>query len=176
MLEFLRGVSRPETSPVADIGFVDDGSAIAGEVMNLMVRDNLLFRRVSAPDPNLKLNVKLGTREYSLEDAKNPGMMAKTIRANLTDEKRSVRMYGSVVVVARVAQTPSGARIQLLNYDGGSRQVNGLRVRLLGRYPKYKIAAAGSPGEELLDYTMEEGATEFTLPELKTYAVIDLTR
>ena len=176
MLAFLRGVSRPEMSPVADIGFVDDGSALSGEVMNLMVRDNLLFRRVTSPDAHLKLNVRLGTKEYSLADAKNPGMMAKTIRTNLTDDKRSVRLYGSVVVIARVSQSAQGARVQLLNYDGASRQVNGLRVRVLGRFPKYHLASAGSPGEELLDYTLDESATEFTLPELKTYAVIDLSR
>jgi len=176
MLEFLRGVEGVEASPLADIGFIDDGSPLDGEVMNLMVRDNLLFRIVSSPDPRLKLNVRLGSREYPLADAKNPGMMAKTIRANLTDEKRSLRIYGSLVVVARVAQSPSGVRIQLLNYDGAGRQVNGLRVRLLGLYSKHHLSAAGSPGEELLDYTAGAGATEFTLPELKTYAVIDLSR
>jgi hypothetical protein len=49
-------------------------------------------------------------------------------------------------------------------------------VRVLGRYEKHHLAAAGSPQEELLDYTTERDATEFTLPELKTYAVIDLSR
>ena len=45
----------------------------SGEVMNLLVRNNLLFRLVPAPDQRLKLNVKLGSKEYPLEDAKNPG-------------------------------------------------------------------------------------------------------
>jgi hypothetical protein len=64
----------------------------------------------------------------------------------------------------------------LLNYAGAERKVDGLRVRVLGRYPNHRIAAAGSPGEQLLDYTLEPDATEFTLPELKTFAVIDLSR
>jgi hypothetical protein len=176
MLEFLRAVDRPEMSQVADIGLVDDGTPATGELMNMLLRDNLLFRRLSAPDTHLKVNVRLGTKEYPVADAKNPGMMAKTIRANLNDDNRSLRIYGSLVVVGRVARSPNGLRVHLLNYDGTSRQVNGLRVRVLGRYAKYHLASAGSPGEELLDYTLEDAATEFTLPELKTYAVIDLTR
>ena len=44
------------------------------------------------------------------------------------------------------------------------------------QYPKHRLAAAGSPEAELLDYSVDADATEFTLPELKTYAVIDLSR
>ncbi len=46
MLEFLRAIGGESLPPVADIGYMDDGSAASGEVMNLMVRDNLLFRLV----------------------------------------------------------------------------------------------------------------------------------
>ena len=98
------------------------------------------------------------------------------IRANLTDDKRSVRLYGSLVVVARLTGSGDRLRVQLLNYAGAERKVDGLRVRVLGKYEKHKIMAAGSPNEELLDYTVEPDATEFTLPELKSYAVIDLSR
>ena len=176
MLDFLRGVGGEPMPAVADIGFIDDGSAVAGEVMNLMVRNNLLFRIVSAPDRSLKLNVRLGSKEYPLEDAKNPSKMAHEIRANLTDDKRSVRIYGSTVVVARLTATGGRARLQLLNYGGASRNVDGIRVRVQGRYPKHQFAAAGTPGAELVDYTADVDATEFTLSELKTYAVIDLSR
>jgi hypothetical protein len=162
--------------PVADIGFIDDGTPAAGEVMNLMVRDNLLFRIVPAPDPKVKINVRLGSKEYPAEEAKNPGAVAHSIRANLTDEKRSVRIYGSVVVVARLTASAEHARVQLLNYAGVERKVNGIRVRVIGQYSKHQVSAADSPGAELLDYTVESGATEFTLPELKSYAVIDLSR
>src|SRR6185295_5098641 len=148
----------------------------SGEVMNLMVRGNLLFRLVTAPDRRLKVNVKLGTKEYSMEDAKNPGTVAHLVRANLGDEKRSLRVYGSEVVVARLTAADGKARLHLLNYAGANRRVDGIRVRVLGEYAKHELRVAGSAGVELQDYSVDRGATEFTLPELRTYAVIDLSR
>ncbi len=120
--------------------------------------------------------MKLGTKEYPLQDAKNPGTVAKVVRANLTDEKRSVRVYGSQVVVARLTASGDHVRLHLLNYAGAERKVEGLRVRVLGRYPNHQLALAGGPQVELMDYSAEADATEFTLPELSTYAVVDLSR
>jgi hypothetical protein len=54
--------------------------------------------------------------------------------------------------------------------------VDGIRVRVLGQYPKHQLWLAEGTGVELLDYSVEPDATEFTLPELKTYAVVDLSR
>ena len=176
MLNFLRGIGGDDLPAVADIGYIDDDSAASGEVMNLLVRDNLLFRLVKEPDRNLRLNVKLGTPEYPLTDARNPNTIAHLVRTNLTDEKRSVRIYGSAVVVARLTGEGGKARLHLLNYGGADRNVQGIRVRVLGRFPTHRLALAGAPGAELLDYSVEPDATEFTLPELRTYAVIDLTR
>ncbi len=176
MIEFLHGLGESDMPPVADIGFIDDGSAIAGEVMNLMVRNNLLFQIVSGSGPQLKLTVRLGSKEFPRQDAKNPSMAAHEVRAGLTDERRSIRVYGSEVVVARLTALPDGLRVHLLNYAGAERKLDGLRVRVLGLYPKHRLAAAGSPQAELLDYSVDADATEFTLPELKTYAVVDLSR
>jgi hypothetical protein len=176
MIEFLRGLGESDAAPLADIGFIDDGSATAGEVMNLMVRDNLLFQVVSGTGPQLKLTVRLGSKEFPLKDARNPSMAAHEVRAQLTDDRRSIRVYGSEVVVARLTALPDGVRVHLLNYAGAERKVDGLRVRVLGQYAKHRLAAAGSPQAELLDYSVGSDATEFTLPELKTYAVIDLSR
>jgi hypothetical protein len=176
MLDFLRTLSGEPLPPVADIGYIDDGSTASGEVMNLMVRDNLLFQLVTAPDRRLKLNVKLGTREYPLEDAKNPGVVAHAVRFHLTDEKRSVRIFGSPVVVARLTASRDHVRLHLLNYAGAARKVEGIRVRVLGAYPKHQLSLADGTGVELLDYSVEPDATEFTLPELKIYAVVDLLR
>jgi len=176
MLGFLRTITGEPLPPVADIGYIDDGSAASGEVMNLLVRDNLLFQLVASPDRRLKLNVKLGTREYPLEDARNPGTVAHAVRFNLTDEKRSVRIYGSPVVVVRLTASDGHARLYLLNYAGASRKVDGIRVRVLGHYSKHQLWLADGAGVELLDYSAEPDATEFTLPELKTYAVVDLSR
>ena len=176
MLSFLRTIAGEPLPPVADIGYNDDGSAASGEVMNLLVRDNLLFRLVASPDPRLKVNVKLGTREYPLADAKNPGTMAHAVRFNLTDEKRSLRIYGSQVVVARLTGSGEHLRVHLLNYAGATRRVEGLRVRVLGQYAKHQSWLADGAGVELLDYSVDLDATEFTLPELKMYAVVDLSR
>ena len=176
MLGFLQGLGGDNGSPVVDIGLIDDGSSTAGEVLNLLVRDNLLVKPLAKPDPHVKLTVRLGSKEFPLENAKNPGMMAHDVRAKLTDDKRSIRIYGSAVVVARLTASAEGLRVHLLNYAGAERKVDGLRVRVLGKYTKHHVAAAGSPNEELLDYTVDSEGTEFTVPELRTYAVVDLSR
>jgi hypothetical protein len=144
--------------------------------MNLMSRGNLLYRIVEAPDPKLKLNVKLGTPEYPVAQAAEPHVLAAKVRSNLTDERRSLRIYGSTVVVARVVGDARRLRVHLINYAGGERPVNGIRVRVLGRYSRQKIAAAGVEGARLADVRVLEDATEFTLPEMKVYAVVDLFR
>jgi hypothetical protein len=176
MLQFLAEVPRQEDwQPIVDLGFIDDDSATAGEVMNLLVRGNLLFRVTRGPDPGAKLTVQLGTKAYPLDKAKNPSMMAQMIRADLTDDRRSLRIYGSAVVVGRLETAAGRMRVHLLNYDS-SRTVNGVRVRVAGEYSKNRVWAAGLPDTALLDYAVEPGATEFTVPELKTYVVIDLSR
>jgi hypothetical protein len=177
MLNFLRGIESADLPPVADIGFVDDGSDEAGEVLNLMTRGNLLVELVRPGAQGRKLTVQVGSKDYPRDQAQqNPGAVAHLVRANLTDDRRSLRLYGSQVVLGRVTGAGNRLRLELLNYAGAERKVDGLRVRVLGRYPNHRISAAGSPGEELLDYTVESDATEFTLPELKTFAVIDLSR
>jgi hypothetical protein len=176
MLAFLKTIAPEDMPPVADIGFIDDGTPAAGEVINLMVRNNLLFRIVPGPERGLKLTVRLGSKEYPAEDAKNPKLVTNQIRTNLTDEKRTVRMYGSTVVVARLTGSNGRLRLQLLNYTGATRNVDGIRIRVLGKYSKHQFATQGGPGEKLVDYTVESDATEFTIRELKTYAVIDLSR
>jgi hypothetical protein len=157
--------------PRANIGFVDDGSPVAGEVMNLLIRRNLLFRIVPAPDPNLDLNVRLGTPEYPRAAAANPSEFAGMIRRKLTDEKRLLRVYGSEVVVARLAGDPTRARVQLLNY--GAKKVEGLRVRVRGTYKSARLSAPGSV-PALTDFASADGATEFSVPALESYAIVDL--
>jgi len=176
MLTFGEGLERAGMQPLADFGFIDDGSSIAGEVMNLLVRHSLLFRVVRRPDPNLKLTVQPGSKNYPLEQAKNPGAMAQMVRADLTDGRRSLRIYGSAVVVGRLETAAGRLRVHLINYDGAARKVSGLRVRVSGEFPKHRLALAGLPDAELMDYEVLTGATEFTLPELRTYAVVDLQK
>ena len=176
MLKFLKEHPASEGAAVADFAFIDDGTPVAGEVINLLARGNLQFKLVSAPDPKLKLNVRLGTKEYPAEDAKNPKMIAQMVRTNLTDEKRSLRIYGSPVVLGRVISGKSGARVHLINYAGTARKVDGMRVRVLGRYPKHTIVSADAAGNTIQEYNVDSAATEFTLRELTTYTIIDLSR
>ena len=173
MLEFLRGIPEPGDLPIlANIGVIDDGSPDTGELMNLLSRRNLLYRIVPAPDPHLDLNIRLGSKEYPKSEAANPSELAQKIRAELTDDKRLMRLYGSEVVIARLVGNAGRVRIHLLNY--ANRPVTGLRVRVLGVYPSWHAAAYDKPGLKLEDFTAADGATEFTVPQMSTYAVIDL--
>lgn len=172
MLRFLAEIEQPPLPVKANIGVIDDGSDAMGEVLNLMARHNLLFHVIPAPDPKYDINIRLGAGEYTAEDAADPYEFAMKIRRRLTDEKRLLRIYGSNVVLARLTGEGSRARIHLLNY--GEAAVRGLRVRLLGSYREGKLAAFEHPGATLRDYTVEDNATEFTIPEMGSYAVVDL--
>ena len=174
MLQFLRGLPERDLPAMANIGVMDDGSPETGELMNLLSRRNLLYRIVTAPDPHLDLNIRLGSPEYPKSEAANPSQLAQKIRADLTDEKRLLRVYGSEVVIARLVGAGDRVRIHLLNY--ANRPVTGLRVRVLGDYPNWQVAAYGHPDLKLGDVVTADGATEFTVPELSTYAVIDLSK
>jgi hypothetical protein len=177
MLKFL-GTIPPAAGPaVADIGFVDDGSAVDAEAMNLLVRDNLLFRIVHSPEPGLKLTVRIGSKEYPEQEARNPNVLEHKIRTNLTDAQRTIRIYGISVVVARVTGSPGRLHIQFLNY-GAARgtRVGTFRVRILGRYAKAQLHSFGNSADHPMDYTLEPDATEFTVPELKVYTAVDLSR
>jgi hypothetical protein len=173
MLKFLGEIDQPRLPVKANIGVIDDGSSAMGEALNLMARHNLLFRVIPAPDPKYDLNIRLGAGEYTKADIANPYAFAMQIRHRLTDEKRLLRLYGSNVVLARLTGDGGQARVHLLNY--GENTVKGLRVRVLGSYARGKLAAFDREKAELQDYSVQEGGTEFTIPELGTYAVIDLT-
>jgi len=173
VLQFLRSLPERDLPAMANIGVIDDGSPETGELMNLLTRRNLLYRVVSAPDPGLDLNIRLGSQEYPKSEAQDPSRLAQKIRAELTDEKRLVRLYGSEVVIARVVGTGGQLRIHLLNY--ANRPVTGLRVRVLGNYQDSRVAAYEKPGLKLEDVTFADGATEFTVPQMNANAVIDLS-
>ena len=176
MLQFLGSLPHVDLPAVSDIRFLDDGSAPSGELMNLLIRRNLLFR-IARPGESLTgLVVQLGSKEYPKSEAANPSLLAEKVRANLTDEKRSLRIYGSEVVIARLLAQNGSARLFLINYEYGHRTVEGIRVRVSGDYARHSVSAYDAPGRSLTDYGMKSGATEFTLPELKTYAVVDLRR
>jgi hypothetical protein len=173
MLSFLASIDNPRLPVMADIGVIDDGSNAMGEVLNLMVRHILLFQLIKAPDPKFDLIIRLGSAEYTTADAANPYEFAMKVRRRLTDEKRLLRLFGSNVVLALLTGDGAHARVHLLNY--GPNPVRGLRVRVLKPFKTGKLAAFEHAGAALEDYAVEDGATEFTIPEIGPYAVVDLS-
>jgi hypothetical protein len=174
MLAFLRALPPNDLPAVADIGVVDDGSPLVGEVMNLLSRRNLLFRPSAPSSSQLRLNIRLGTKDFPQADAANPSDFALKVRRRLTDEQRTLRVYGSEVVIARLTGDGRRVRLHLLNYSG--REIEGLRIRLRGSYAKGEAAVAGVGRAALEDHVVADGATEFSLARIRLYAVVDLPR
>jgi hypothetical protein len=174
MLTFLEGLPDTRLPLVADLAVVDDGSAITGEVMNLLARRNLLFQVVKEPSPRFSVNVAIGTAAYPREEAADPSAFALKIRRQLTDERRSLRLYGTEVVIGRLTGDAERIRLHLVNYGG--REIEGLRVRLRGAYRTGEASLPGTGRLALQDHVVADGATEFSIPRISTYAVIDLTR
>jgi len=168
MLKFLGDSDELRLPVMANIGVIDDGSDNMAEVLNLLARHNLLFHVIPSADLKYDLNIR------SVPEAANPYEFAMNIRRQLTDEKRLLRIYGSNVVLVRLTGDAAQARVHLLNY--GRATVKGLRVRVLGSYAQGKLAAFAHPAKTLEDYTVQDGATEFTIPEIGAYAVVDLRR
>ena len=174
MLSFLREIPRADLPGVADLAVVDDQHGLVGEVMNLLARRNLLFTAVPAPDARYPINIRVGSKEYPEDEAANPSEFALKIRRQLTDERRSVRIYGTETVLCRLTADGKRARLHLLNYRGG--KVDGLRIRLRGEFGKGQ-ARGDQIGEiPLENFAVSAGATEFTIPAMNLYAVIDLER
>ena len=172
MLQFQEGLRPADLPAIADLAVVDDGSAATGEVMNLLARRNLLYQVVKAPSARFRLNIAIGSREYPAADAADPSAFALKIRRQLTDEQRSLRLYGSEVVIARLTGDARRIRLHLINYGG--REIEGLRVRVRGSYATGDGWIQGAGRAALMDYVVADGATEFSLTKLGTYAVIDL--
>ncbi len=173
MLAFLREIPELKLPTVADFAVVDDGSPLTGEILNLLSRRNLLVRVVAAPSSQFSLNISLGTKEYPREAAADPSAFALKVRRQLGDDHRSLRIYGSETVICRLTSDGKRTRLHLLNYGG--REIEGLRVKLRGAYGKGSVKVFGADRMELSDYLMADGATEFSIPRMGIYAVVDLT-
>jgi hypothetical protein len=172
MLKFLEALPPVDLPAVSDLAIVDDGSPITGEIMNLLARRNLLFEVVQAPSPRFRINIRIGAPEYPREEAADPSAFALRIRRQLTDDQRALRVYGSEVVICRLTADAGRARLHLINYGG--REIEGLRIRLRGAYSNGEARVAGAGRLALQDQIVSSGVTEFSLPRLTTYAVIDL--
>jgi hypothetical protein len=159
MLGFLRTIPEVDLAPVADVAVNDDGSDASGELLNLLARMNLLYRI----DRNSDLRAST---------AQSASITARSIRSQIGEDRRSLRIYGSEVVIGRLMDGPRQGRVFLLNYGTGP--VLGLRVRVRGRYSKGEPRAFGIADARLTDWTDDGQAVEFTIPELHAFAVIDL--
>lgn len=173
VLAFAKELPVSDLSPIADIGVVDDGTEEVGEVMNLLSRRNLLYQPVKAASAQYAVTVALDTEKYSRKEAeKNPSEFALKVRRELTDDRRTLRVYGSEVVLARLTGDATHRRLQLVNYGG--REVEGLRIRLLGSWKIDSLHEAGDPNAAAQDVAVADGATEFSIPALGLIAVVDL--
>ncbi len=172
MLAFLGTLPAVDLPVLSELTIVDDGSAITGEVMNLLARRNLLFRVLQPQSPRFEGAITIGTPEYPREEAADPSAFALKIRRQLTDERRILRVYGSEVVIARLTGDDSRARLHLINYGG--REIDGLGIRLRAMFADGEAHVAGAGRLPLQDHVVAGGTTEFTVPRIMTYAVIDL--
>ncbi len=175
MLRFLQSLpAAKQMPPLYNFEYLDDGSPGAGEFMNLLVRTNLLFKTVKAPAPGSAMTVALGSAQYPKSEVGNPKLLAEKVRANVTDERRLLRIYGSDVVIGRLVGSGAHARLFLLNYGAERNGVEGVRVRVLGNFGRQQLSEFQSPRTQLLDVKTGAGATEFTVPNLPVVAVVDL--
>ncbi|MDZ4800935.1 MAG: hypothetical protein SGI92_22480 [Bryobacteraceae bacterium] len=171
-LEFLKQIGSTDLPARANIAIVDDGSAEMPEVLNLLSRRNLLFKVVKASDPRADLNIRIGTKQYPRDSVLNPNDFAARVREQLTDDKRVVRLFGTYTVLVNLTGDNRHSRLHLVNYS--RRPVKDVRVRVLGSYRKVRLSEANDAKQTAADVIVVNGATEFTVPALKTYAVVDL--
>ncbi|MCW5978143.1 MAG: hypothetical protein KIT09_08695 [Bryobacteraceae bacterium] len=172
MLAFLRALPESDLPPMSDFAFVDDGTGVAGEAMNLMTRRNLLYAVVRQPDSRYAFTVVPGNDEFPRKLAANPGNFATAVRQKLTDEKRSIRLYGSEMAIIRAAGDGKAARLHILNY--ADRPLEGIRLRVRGAYSKADVHAFTQADAAATEFVVEDGFTEFSIPQMGVYAVVDL--
>lgn len=165
MLGLLRSIPERNLPEVADFGFIDNGSESAAEILNLLNRRNLLYKIVKTPDARLRLNVAANDDD--------PHLFAAKVREKLGDDERSLRVYGSEVVLCRLTGDAAGMRVHVLNY--GRNRLEGVRLRVRGSFAHGKVYGLEEE-RPLGDWTVAGGFTEFSIPSLGAYAVIDLTR
>jgi hypothetical protein len=174
VLRFLKAHEQARMPSLANIGVVDDGTPIMGEVLNLLTRRNLLYRVVAQPERGLALTVRVGTSDFPADAISNPSAFAARVRARLGDDKRLVRVYGTVTAIVHLTGTNNRARLYVLSYSRNRNQT-GVRIRLLGRYRPSGFAAHGSAGDAKLADVQNPGkTTEFSLPAFSTIAIVDL--
>jgi hypothetical protein len=163
-LRFLDGVNGPALPDRTNFDLIDDGSADMEEIMNLLVRRNLLFEPVREHAHSGRMEVR--------KSSDDPYLFAAKVRSRIGDDSRLLRLYGNDTTLARLFGDEHHARVHLLQY--GRNPALGLRVRVLGRYRRVYLNLFGDELALAQDITTDETGTEFSIPELKTFAIVDL--
>ena len=171
-IDYLRRLPVMSFPVVADFTVVDNNAAQIDEVLNLLTRRNLLYRIVPSPVLSYPINIRLGTKEYPEAEAADPSAFAQAIRLKIGDENRSLRIYGSEIIIGRLTGDGTRGRLHLLNYSG--RPAEGLRIRVRGNYHSGTLATLGVDGQTLDEPLVGNGIYEGTIPRMEAYAIIDL--
>jgi hypothetical protein len=174
MLRFLQSIPPAQLPPMANIGVIDDGSPLLGEVLNLLTRRNLLYRIVKEKDPKLDLIVELGTEQFPKASAANPSDFAARVREKLSDEKRLLRVYNTSTVIGYLTGDGSRARLHLLNY--ARRPAKDVHIRIRDAYSKVRLQDSTDAQMQAMDISKHRGGTEFRIPSLQTYSIVDLEK
>ncbi len=174
MTAFIKSIDQPALPPVVDIGVVDDGTPQTGEVMNLIARRNLLFQPIQQAAGPYKLIVRVGSEQFPKTAASNPSEFANLVRHALTDEKRSLRIYGSETIIGYLTAEGNRARLHLLNY--ATDPIEGIRIRVAGAWKVAGLRSFNDPNAKPEEEEIADGGLEFGLERLSRYAVVDLTK
>lgn len=174
MIRFLQGAQDKRLPTMSNIAVVDDGSALLGEVLNLLGRRNLLYTVARDGGPKSDLLVKVGTSDFPKAAAANPNDFAARVREKLSDEKRLLRIYGTYTVIGHLTGDAGKARLYLLNY--ARRPVKDVHVRVLGQYRRVTLKDSADSKLQAADFSSHRGGTEFTIPSLQTYSILDLEK
>ncbi len=169
---FARDHDAPSLRPRANFGLVDNRSDDIAEVMNLLARRNLLYEPVAKASDFSGPVVEIGKGDYTADRAADPYAFAALVRSKIGDQKRLVRVYGSETTLARLSGDNQRSRLYLIQY--GRNPVSGLRVRVLGKFNRAVIASLGSKVMPAEDVVADDTGIEFSIPELRSYAVVDL--
>lgn len=171
MLTFLGSIEDSPLPPVADFRLIDDGSPTLGEIMNLLSRRNLLFTTREDNREQLKLVVEVGTPEFPRAKAANPAEFANLVRTYVTDANRSLRIYGTETIIGHLLSNGRRARLHLLNY--GSEPIEMVRVRAKGTWKVERVRSYQQQNPSVDEVEHYDGGTEFSVPFLPVYTVID---
>ncbi len=157
---------------IADFSFLDDGSPQAGEILNLLTRRNLLFRIVHRAQRALPPLIQMGQGEFSGPLVNNPSDFAYAVRRKIGDDRRSLRVFGSEMVIGRLLGNGKQARLYLVNYN--TSPADSIRCRLRGSFSGYRGYVFNSTQEPVSDFRPGKDFTEFSVNKLQSLAVVDL--